>query len=87
MESESRNHSHEIKRGAATQMRSHSTAFEACFPETGQAVYARRREFNGSHGKLGEVGKFQQFAEEKMFQTNGRLIPLRDFVAACRNGC
>ena len=60
--------SREIKRGTTTQMRSNLTTYKAYFPETGQAVYDKRRTFNGSHSKLGEVEEFLQFAEKKILQ-------------------
>lgn len=60
--------SREIKRGTTTQMRSNLTTYKAYFPETGQAVYDKRRAFNGSHSKIGEVEEFLQFAEKKILQ-------------------
>jgi IS30 family transposase len=57
--------SREIKRGTAVQIRSRDlSAFSAYFPETGQAVYDRRRANNGFHKKLAYAEEFLAYAKE-----------------------
>jgi transposase, IS30 family len=60
--------SREIKRGTTTQFRSDLTTYEAYFPETGQAVYAKRRAMSGSFCKMSLVEPFLQFAETKILR-------------------
>ena len=58
--------SREIQRGTTTQRRYDRSTYQAYFPETGQAVYVRRREGSGTYSKAGLVETFLQFAESKM---------------------
>ena len=60
--------SREVKRGTTTQLRSDLTTYEAYFPETGQAVYAKHRSASGFLRKLHLVEPFLQFAETKILR-------------------
>ena len=60
--------SREIKRGTTIQLRSDLTAYETYFPETGQAIYEKRRENCGAKHKLASAAEFIKFAEKKMLQ-------------------
>ena len=60
--------SREVKRGTTTQLRSNLTTYEAYFPETGQAVYAKHRSASGFLCKIHLVEPFLQFAETKILR-------------------
>jgi len=60
--------SREIKRGTTIQLRSDLTTYETYFPETGQAVYEKRRKNCGARRKLSSAAEFIKYAEGKMLQ-------------------
>jgi IS30 family transposase len=60
--------SREVKRGTTTQLRSNLTPYEAYFPETGQALYAKHRAASGFLCKIHLVEPFLRFAETKILR-------------------
>ena len=58
--------SREIKRGTTTQLRSNLTTYEQYFPESGQAVYDKRRASSGFQCKIYQVEPFLKFAEHQI---------------------
>jgi len=62
--------SREVKRGTTSQLRSNLTTYEAYFPETGQAIYAKHRSASGFLCKIHLVEPFLQFAETKILRDN-----------------
>jgi IS30 family transposase len=58
--------SREIKRGTTTQMKHDLTTYSGYFPETGQAIYTKRRVRSRPVGKIHLVASFLQFTETKI---------------------
>ncbi|WP_050807046.1 IS30 family transposase [Acetonema longum] len=61
----------EIKRGTTSQLRSNLAYYQSYFPETGQAVYQKRRSSCRPPYKLAEVEAFLQFAQSKIVKDHG----------------
>ncbi len=74
--------SREVKRGTTTQLRSNLTTYEAYFPETGQAVYAKHRSASGFLCKIHLVEPFLEFAENKILRDKWSPDAV---VGYCRN--